>query len=435
MRPISFKNSRARTGQYGCLRTTESMRAKLFCCGGFGRLASHFFPWNARHLSAVSGHAEGIPGGSVASQSSGRYLMKAKFMLRRSALAALLAFALVPFARADDAGAKPQLIRFGLPTKAIDPQATNYLIPEQLGYYREGGLTAEYIPLGSVAAAMAALSDGRVEFAAMPASNVIQLAARGNVSGVKAFYEMTYPFKYGIAVLPDSPLHSLAELSGKTVGVSNFGTSETAMGKALLRAAGVDPKANVQWLAVGEGVTAGIALKQKRIAAYIYWDTGFGRIEAAGIPLRFLPIVNPPEVGGIFIFCRTDYLKEHRDIAVAVGRAVAKTSLFIQTNPRAAAYAYIKQFPSAAPKVASAEKQVDAVVVPIKWRMPLYRSKNQAPHKWGAISPTEWNITASFLNVTKAGDLSRLYTNELIDQINKFDESEVVKQAEHAPIK
>lgn len=359
--------------------------------------------------------------------------MMAKSMLRRSVVAALFALALVPPARADDASAKPKLIRFGLPNKAIDPQATNYLIPEQLGYYREGGLTAEYIPLGSVAAAMAALSDGRVDFAAMPASNVIELAARGNVSGVKAFYEMTYPFKYGVAVLPDSPLHSLAELKGKTVGVSNFGTSEYVMGQALLRDAGVDPKADAQWLAVGEGTTAGIALTQKRVAAYIYWDTGFGRIEAAGIPLRFLPIANPPEVGGIFIFARADYLKEHRNIAIAVGQAVAKTSLFIQTNPRAAAYAYIKQFPSAAPKVASIQKQVDAVVVPIKWRMPLYRSKNPALHKWGAISASEWKVTAAFLNQTKAGDLSRLYTNELVDSINKFDESEVVKQAKSAP--
>jgi NitT/TauT family transport system substrate-binding protein len=362
--------------------------------------------------------------------------MMPKAMLCRSALAALLAFALADSARAEDAKpAQLQTIRFGLPNKAIDPQATNYLIPEQLGYYREGGLKAEYLPLGSVAAAMAALSDGRVEFAAMPASNVIELAARGNVSGVTAFYEMTYPFKYGVAVLPDSPLKSLTELKGKTIGVSNFGTSEYVMGQALLRDAGIDPKANAQWLAVGEGVTAGIALKQQRIAAYIYWDTGFGRIEAAGIPLRFLPIANPPEVGGIFIFCRADYLKKHRDIAIAVGKAVAKTSLFIQTNPRAAAYAYIKQFPSAAPKVASAEKQVDAVVVPIKWRMPLYRSKNPALHKWGAISTTEWNATAAFLNQTKAGDLSRLYTNELVDTINKFDESAVVKEAKHAPEK
>jgi NitT/TauT family transport system substrate-binding protein len=344
----------------------------------------------------------------------------------------MLAF--VPAVRAGNTDSKHlQVIRFGLPTKAIDPQATNYLIPEQLGYYGEGGLTAQFIPLGSVAAAVAALTDGRVEFAAMPASNIIELAARGNINGIKSFYEMTYPFKYGVAVLPDSPLKSLKDLRGKTIGVSNFGTSESVMGHALLKQIGLDPKNDVQWLAVGEGVTAGIALKQKRIAAYIYWDTGFGRIEAAGIPLRFLPIDNPPEVGGIFIFARTDYLKQHPDIAVAVGKAIAKTSLFCLTNPRAAAFAYIKQFPSAAPKVADIKKQVDAVVVPIKWRMPLYRSKNPALHKWGTISASEWNVTENFLNQSKAGDLSRLYTNGLIDRINAFDENEVIKRAKSAP--
>jgi len=362
--------------------------------------------------------------------------MKLNMPMRSAILIGLLAFVMAPLAHAANVkmAKKLEVIRFAMPTKAIAPLATNYLIPQRLGYYRKEGLTAEFTPVGSVAAAMAAVVDNHAEFAAMPASNVIELAARGSAPDIKAFYEMTYPFKYGIAVNPDSPLKSISQLRGKTVGIANFGTSEYIMGQALLRAAGLNPKTDVHWLAVGVGATAGLALQQKRIAAYIYWDTGFGQIEAAGIKLRFLPIPNPPDVGGIFIFTRASFMKTHRQTVIGVGRAIAKTSLFIQTNPRAAAYAYIQQFPSATPKVASVKKQVDALAVPIKWRMPLYRSKDPAlKSEWGKMSLKEWKATAEFLHVKNPGNLGRLFTNDLISQINKFDEAKVVETAKHAP--
>ena len=37
------------------------------------------------------------------------------------------------------------------------------------------------------------------------------------------------------------------------------------------------------WIAVGAGVTAGVALQRGVIDALAYFDTGFGQIDAAGI--------------------------------------------------------------------------------------------------------------------------------------------------------
>jgi len=324
-------------------------------------------------------------------------------------------------------------VRFALPNKAIEPLGANYLIPGQLGYYRQAGLDASFIPLGSVAAAVAALADHRADFAALPASDVLELAAHGGLPDIVAFYEMTYPFKYGIAVDPASPIHSIAQLRGKTIGVANFGTSEYPVGRALLRRAGIDPTRDVHWLAVGEGVIGGVALQHHRIDAFIYWDTGFGQIEAAGIPLRFLPLGPPPDVGGIFLFTSAALLRQRPALATGVGKAVAETSLFIQTNPRAGAYAFIKAFPSAAPKVASLQKQVDALAVPIRWRMPLYRSKDPALARWGEMSAKEWRATAAFLHLPRIADPGKYFTNALIPGINAFDAAAVVAAARHAP--
>src|SRR5690606_36392044 len=97
--------------------------------------------------------------------------------------------------------------------------------------------------------------------------------------------------------------------------------------RAAVAAIGIDPDKDVQWLAVGEGVTAGVALQRGAIDALAYFDTGFGQIESAGIKMRTLPRPDKiPMIGGFFINARRDYLEKNRKIAVGFGLSGAKAS-------------------------------------------------------------------------------------------------------------
>ena len=327
-----------------------------------------------------------------------------------------------------------QKIRFGIATKAISPIVINALLPEFLGYYAEEGLTVETIPLGSNAAVMTALGNGDIDFGVGVPSFQIPLVANGDPLPAINYYEYTYPFKWAVAVKPDSSYQKLEDLKGQTIGVANLGTTDYPIGQALFRLVGIDPETEVEWLAAGEGVTSGQALQNRDIAALVYFDTGFGQIEAAGIELRYLPLPEDlPEVGGLYISATPKMLEEHKDWAVGLARGVAKASVFIQNNPRAAAYGYIQMYPEASPNAATLSEQLDAVEIPIKKRMPLYSNDNVT--KWGEINTAEWEDEAAFLGLEgKITDTSQFYTQELIDEVNQFDEEEIVKQAKEYKI-
>jgi len=329
-----------------------------------------------------------------------------------------------------------QHIRFAIATRAISPIVINILVPEYLGYYAEEGLTVEVIPLGSNQAAMTALAQGRVDFSVGVPSFQLPLAAQGETMPMINFYEYTYPFKWAVAVRPDSDVQSLQDLRGKTVGVANLGTTDFPVGQALFELANIDPDEEVEWLAVGEGVTAGQALQAGNIDALVYYDTGFGQIEAVGIEMRYLPLPEgTPKVGGLYVAATPKMLEEHPDWATGVARAIAKASLFIETNPEAAAHVFLQMYPEAATRSATLAEQIEAVAVPIRKRMPLYRSYDPTITRWGDIQAQEWQDEISFLGLEgQIADVSKFYTTELIDEINQFDESEIVEDAENYEI-
>jgi NitT/TauT family transport system substrate-binding protein len=326
---------------------------------------------------------------------------------------------------------KLQKLRYGFATKSMSPIAINFVIPEYLGYFAEEGLTVESLPLGSNAAAMAAAQLGRVEFVVGVPPFQLPLVAKGEQMPFINFFEYIYPFKYAVAVNPDSSIASLDQLRGKKVGISNFGTSEYPLSQELVRLVGIDPKKDISWLAVGDGVTAGYALSKGDIDALFYWDTAFGQIEAAGIKMRYLPLPDSvPKVGGLFIAATPEFLKEHRDWAVGLARGVAKAQLFIQTNPEAAAYAFLQMFPGVAPKGKTVQEQVQAIMVPVLKRMPIFTNWKKSVHDWGYINAEDWQAEVKFYDLEgKVGDISRLYTNDLIKEINNFDAEKVKEQA------
>src|SRR5262249_37299816 len=132
-----------------------------------------------------------------------------------------------------------QKVRLGSGDKAVSPVMINVLIPEYLGYYKQEGLTGEVVPTGSTVAVTTGIDTKRLEFGIVPAGLAVPTAAKGEKLTTTSFFEHAYPFKYGIATLPGSPIKSFADLKGKRLGVSSFGTSEYTVGLQLLKLAGL----------------------------------------------------------------------------------------------------------------------------------------------------------------------------------------------------
>ncbi|MGE5669627.1 MAG: ABC transporter substrate-binding protein [Betaproteobacteria bacterium] len=319
-------------------------------------------------------------------------------------------------------------VRFGVGLKAMSATVINTVIGEVLGYNKEEGFTVKPLALGGNSNVQVAVDRGDVDIGIGVPSFGLPLLAKGNWAGALNYYEYTYPYKWDVAVKPGSPIGSYTALKGKRIGVSDFAATEYPVTRNVLKALGLDPDKDVKWIAVGNGVPAGVALERDAIDALAYYDTGFGQIEAAGIKLEFLPRPKQlPLIGGQFLMARKEMFKDNRELLIGFGRSVCKASQFILANPAAGAKAFLDMYPEAAPKGRSGEEAVKAILQTISRRIRLYNPP-YPDVKMGSINPQEFKTEAE-MNKLEIKDFGAFYTNDLIDAINDFDVQKVRAQA------
>ena len=132
----------------------------------------------------------------------------------------LLAMLLMPLGAAADG---LQTVRVA--SIPIDPLANVYFA-DDLGFFKDAGISIEFVPLQNSAAAVAALSGGSVDVAA---SAITSLAA-AHLSGfdvkfiAPAELNTTASRTDVIAVKIDSPIQTAADLNGKTIALSGLKT-------------------------------------------------------------------------------------------------------------------------------------------------------------------------------------------------------------------
>jgi ABC-type nitrate/sulfonate/bicarbonate transport system substrate-binding protein len=123
--------------------------------------------------------------------------------------------------------------------------------------------------------------------------------------------------------------------------VMSMGASRTLDGYAMAQAAGLDPKTDVEWLPVGFGVQAALALKRGDVQALALWDLTYADMEANGIPLRYFTFPFQENIFGYVYVSTDDKLKTRRAEIIKVLRAGAKSQVFQAANMDAAACAYL----------------------------------------------------------------------------------------------
>lgn len=319
-------------------------------------------------------------------------------------------------------------VRLGVGLKSLNASVINLLIGEALGYNAAEGFQVKGMAVGGNANVQVAVDRGDVDIGIGVPSYSLPILARGEWGESIHFYQYTYPYKWDVAVSPGSPIKGYVDLKGKNVGVSDFGGTEYPVTRNVLKKMGIDPDRDVKWTAVGGGVPAGVALPRGAIDALAYYDTGFGLIEGAGIP--FALVARPdglPMIGGQFLMALRNRVTAERDLIIGFGRSAAKASVFLAANPAAGAKAFLKLYPETAPRGSGEEEAVKSVLTAISRRIKLYQPP-YAGAKIGSINPDEFT-TEMALNNWEAKDLSRFYTNDLIDPINNFDVEKVKAQA------
>jgi NitT/TauT family transport system substrate-binding protein len=318
------------------------------------------------------------------------------------------------------------LIRLGNAAGIIDTQVIFLTMGQhpRLKFYEEEGCRMELLTLSGAGQAIQALASGNCD-----GSPITPVAFLG-VYAKNPSLDIVFPYcwlrqpHWSVAVKPNSPITSLAELMGHTIGIRNQGDTGYFGARAMLKELGMDPDKDVDWIPVGEGGPAGEAVYRGRVDAMAFWDASFARIEIAGFPLRQLP--NTPGMQKLFGNCygvRRSELAKNRDLYVRLFRAMAKGTVFSYANPDLAIRLHWEIYPESKPKgktdqeaFAEAKKVVDSRKD--KW----FPGSWQTDKRMGAMSKAEWQAQVVFAGLQdQIKDVSPIFTTELLDAINAFD--------------
>jgi len=340
-------------------------------------------------------------------------------------LAALAAFA-------GEASAQTT-VRVAWCARTVSSAAAPYAIATKLGWYGQAGIKVELVPLPGSTDCVKLVATGDVQYG-VPSIEPLAIIRPQGVK-MKNFYTAYQGNIYGIAVPADSPVKQFDDLKGKRIGVTSMASAGVIIARALAKDHGWDPDRDISIVVVGEAAQTAALLRSGQVEALSQFDTQYALTENAGVKLRALDqdnavIARYPSNGFVAM---EDRLASHRAEAVALTQNYAKGTIFAMANPEAAIRVLWEVFPQTKP---TGKSESDALRDDVKTLEA--RAKNWPPAaggvaKWGENSEKNYAAYMDFL--FKNGVLkekvaaSDLITNDLIDDINKFDPAAITAMA------
>ncbi|MBT2303636.1 ABC transporter substrate-binding protein [Variovorax paradoxus] len=308
----------------------------------------------------------------------------------------------------------------------------------KLGYFEAEGVDLEYVNMSSIVQAMMSIATNQADTGSLAPALYLPAIAKERSLGLIAAYNWLPRNANIVVVNADSPIKSIKDTVGKRIGIRNQGDGGIVQLQLMYSELGL-PTTDINFVPVGDVGLAATALKDGRVDAFVTFDTVGGRIEALGFALRYLPL--PPQYArlgsGWFGFRKSD-IKEHRAQVVSFCRAAAKSTLFAYTNLSQAISIHWALYPDSRPKSKSEDESRREIETILSQRRNNWiRWPDDVDQRFGASTAAEWKsmieITAKSTNTPQLpqqiGDVSNVFTNELVDEINRFDRNAVIRQA------
>lgn len=308
----------------------------------------------------------------------------------------------------------------------------------RLNFYKPNGVDPEYVNMSSMTQALQSLRAGHVEFGPAVPGLLLPAMAKDPSLDLVSVYKWLPRNANVIVVKPDSPIKSAADLAGKRIGVRSQGDTGIVLTRTMLAELGLkDDKC--EYIAIGDGAPAGAAIDNDRVDAMVAFDTATARIELVGTKLRYVPLTPKfAQLGSGWLCVPRKLLKEDRKAVVALFQGIAKSTIFSNANLDAAIDLHWAVYPESKPKGRSLDEARKELNFILKDRKNSWMRRPDDPdQRMGASSLAEWKsnieITAESSRNPKLadelGDPNRLFTNELIDDINAFDKQAVIDMA------
>ena len=156
-------------------------------------------------------------------------------------------------------------------------------LPVYLGYFREEGLDVEVSPMAGATQAMQMVVGGRADFAVGNPSGAMIAIQKG--ADVRFFYTSIRGDIFGLGLPGDSGLKTLADLKGKTIGVSSFASGGTNYAKGLMKTIGLESGKDYDLVEIGVRARALGAYRSRQVQAFSLWDEEYASMAQNGVPM------------------------------------------------------------------------------------------------------------------------------------------------------
>lgn len=327
---------------------------------------------------------------------------------------------------AESGGDGPTKVRWGVSTTTPGPAQAPYTsLPRALGYWEDEGLDVEVLGFKGSSAVFQAIDAGQLDVGQGPPSTLFAAVERG--SELVAFYDHV-PVNFLVPAVPeDSPIQTIADFEGKTVGVHSMEAGGVPMIRAMAarEAGGADA---IDLVVIGTGAPAMEAIQQGRVDAVSLWDSAYAQIEALGQPLRIVSTDFWDQLGFQNAVVTTkDNLTSKAEVMTGLARGVAKATAFAHENPEAAVRLHWEVYPDSKPTGVSDEEALAQGVRILEAR----NEHTQAIHDgvWGASSPSiveeQMQVLIDSGVLDGPVDPAEVWNGDLIEDINDFDEAAV----------
>src|SRR5262245_49431347 len=180
------------------------------------------------------------------------------------------------------------LLKFGLAvgTTVLNVGYPMVTLPVTLGYWKAEGYDVDVQPVGASLQAIQQMVAGNATFAEVNASAVIQANTKNDLP-VRIVLSNGV-IDWSLAVDADGPIKSIKDIKGKTIGVFSLATGGIAYLNTYLRANGIDPAKDVDFVPLGLGAPPVEALRSGKVQGLLYWAAAVSTFENAGLKLRKL---------------------------------------------------------------------------------------------------------------------------------------------------
>lgn len=359
-------------------------------------------------------------------------------MFKRSTMAKALSAAAVSLtALSAQPATAIDTIRIGWPAGFASNMA-HLTFAKEIGIFKEENLDYEVISMKGTFPVVQQILSGGLDTGYVGVETVVS-AAQPNATPtpLRFIYNYARQSIWEIVVPENSPIKTITDLKGKTIGIAGPTFGNVPVTKAALGVVGVKPN-EYTLFAVGTGATAFRALTTKEVDALNLWDTMHATLEASGFELRRIPSPNEFESNPSHGFAvNEELLKKNPDLIARFGRAIAKSIVACDANIEACIHSFWRAYPAQKPQgpeaaaMAKEKKILGARLVKL-----LYIPAG-APKLLGGFTEQEWRSVIKALQlggvITETNiPMEKLYSSALAEQYNKFDRAEIVKRAKAA---